>query len=183
METTNQLRQPPSTWPNAWPHSTASVQLIDISEGTRFGKLTVIKRAANIGKNRSFLCECDCGKFRVVQARYLRLDKIKSCGCAKGKTTQDGHKLSKHPLYQVWKNMTQRTTNNRHSGYAGCGALGVKVCEKWRNSFENFLADMSPRPPNTMLCRLRQGEDYTPENTVWLTAMARRAQLLAQGIK
>lgn len=169
--------QPPSSWPNSWPTSSVnSVRLIHIPEGTRFGKLTVIKRAANIGKNRSILCSCDCGGFRVVQARYLRLEKIKSCGCLKtaGSMTKDGRKKTNHPLYQVWMNMLRKTTNKKHQNYSTCGALGIRVCERWL-TFENFLEDMGERPPNTMLCRIKLSEDYTPENTKWLTAMQRRA--------
>jgi len=166
----------PSTWPNAWPNSYINeVQAIHIPEGTRFGMLTVIKRAPNIGNNRAMLCKCDCGNDKVVQARYLRLDKVMSCGCKKASRTPDGHKKSEHPYYQIWKNMINRTTNRRHLGYPACGGVGIRVCSRWLESFDDFLTDIGPRPPRTVLVRVNKMKDYTPENTRWLTPMQQRA--------
>jgi hypothetical protein len=153
------------------------VQAIEIPIGTHFGKLTVIRKAANTGKNRSFLVECTCGTIKVVQGRYLRLGLTTSCGCARAPRMTDGHKRSEHPLYQTWKSMHAKCTNRKHQNYASNGALGVRVCERW-NTFEAFVEDMGARPKNTVLCRLHSMKDFTPENTKWLTPMQRRAQQL-----
>ena len=166
-----------STWPNSWPASSQNVQAINIAPGTRFGKLTVIKETNKIGSNRAFLAECDCGTIKPVQGRYLRLGKINSCGCMKHKRTTDGHKRSEHPLYQIWRNMHERTTNRKHKGYATCGGQGVRVCDEW-HVFDRFIEDIGPRPKGTMLCRLDFKKDYTPENTRWLTPVQRRAQYI-----
>jgi len=147
------------------------VQAIDIPIGSQFGKLTVIRQANNIGKNRAFLCECECGTLKTVQGRYLRLGTVKSCGCSR-----KGDPKSAHPLYFIWKGMHKRTTNRKHTGYQTCGALGIRVCERW-NDFDNWLEDMGPRPKDTILSRLDQKKDYTPENTRWLTAVQKRAVL------
>ena len=120
------------------------------------------------------LVRCDCGTEKIVQARYLREEKIKSCGCLRTASETDGHRRSDHPFYQIWKNMHARCNNRSHSGYAGCGALGVRVCERW-HTFEAFIQDMGPRPPRTVLCRMDELKDYTPENTRWLTPMQQRA--------
>lgn len=54
--------------------------------GKRFGKLTVIKRAAN---NRfghvCWECQCDCGGVTIVDANNLRNGTVNSCGCLKSK--------------------------------------------------------------------------------------------------
>jgi hypothetical protein len=56
------------------------------------------------------------------------------------------------------------------------GALGVKVCKRWKTSFENFLADMGQKPsakhsidryPNPY-------GDYEPDNCRWATAKQQR---------
>jgi len=172
---------PPSSWPNKWPNSNSSyineVQAIHIPPGTRFGKLTVIKRGENIGKNRSCLVECDCGTFKTIQARYLRIGKITSCGCEKKKPPNSGIKTS-HPLYQIWKNMHNKCTNRKHQNYPSCGGVGVRVCERWHD-FALFIEDMGERPPKTQLVRMNPMKDFTPENTQWLTPMKKRAAHLA----
>jgi hypothetical protein len=147
------------------------VRAVDIPNGTRIGKLTVIRRAENIGSNRAFLCECTCGTFKVIQGRYLRIEKIKSCGCSK-KHKKGG--ISKHPLYFIWQRMIYSTTNRSHSAYKSAGALGIRVCERWQ-TFENFCVDMGTRPKNTRLCRMDKMKHYTPENTRWMTPVQMRA--------
>jgi hypothetical protein len=48
--------------------------------------------------------------------------------------------------YDAWHEMIQRCTNPDHPGYADEGGRGVKVCDRWLHSFENFLADIGPCP-------------------------------------
>lgn len=54
--------------------------------GKTFGLLTVIKRVGTQyhAKNASYptyLCQCQCGNFKIVNAQYLRDGSTKSCGC------------------------------------------------------------------------------------------------------
>ena len=51
--------------------------------GQRFGKLTVLGPAENIGTRTAWLCRCDCGQEAVVPTRRLRDGRRTSCGCAK----------------------------------------------------------------------------------------------------
>ena len=50
--------------------------------GQRFGKLTVIGPAENIGKRTAWLCRCDCGRDTVVRTLHLRNGHVTSCGCS-----------------------------------------------------------------------------------------------------
>ena len=164
-----------STWPSTWAtESDSPFGVIDLQPGTRFGSLTVIKRAPNVGSNRAFIMQCDCGVVKPIQGRYLRLGRVKSCGCLSIVRTIDGNKKSKHPLYQIWKNMILRTTKRYHKGYEGCGSLGVRVCDRW-HTFDNWLEDVGARPAGTMFCRLNRLKNYEPGNVGWLTPVQRRA--------
>lgn len=77
------------------------------------------------------------------------------------------------PLYHTWKAMRQRCENVRHHHYRWYGAIGVKVCERWRK-FENFVADMGDRPPGMSLDRIDPVGDYEPSNCRWATALEQR---------
>lgn len=52
--------------------------------GQRYGKLTVLAPAENIGGRTAWLCRCDCGRETVVTTRHIRSGHTKSCGCQNG---------------------------------------------------------------------------------------------------
>lgn len=52
--------------------------------GRRFGKLTVLEPAANIGRYTAWKCQCDCGSEITIRTNSLVTGKTKSCGCIKG---------------------------------------------------------------------------------------------------
>lgn len=56
---------------------------VDIT-GQRFGKLTALAPAVNMGGRTAWLCRCDCGRETVVPTHRLRCGHTKSCGCANG---------------------------------------------------------------------------------------------------
>ena len=51
--------------------------------GRRFGKLTVLAPAKNVGKRTAWLCKCDCGQETVALTVRLKDGHRTSCGCDK----------------------------------------------------------------------------------------------------
>ena len=58
--------------------------------GQRFGKLTVLCRAPNIGRDTAWRCRCDCGNEVVVRTCYLRRGAARTCGCGSDSPKLDG---------------------------------------------------------------------------------------------
>jgi hypothetical protein len=78
------------------------------------------------------------------------------------------HNLSRHPLYGIWHNMIDRCMNPQHASYDGYGGRGITVCRRWMD-VRNFINDMHPRPPGTMLERIDNDKGYYPGNCEWAT--------------
>lgn len=75
-----------------------------------------------------------------------------------------------HPLYTVWQAMRQRCYDPRTNSYEHYGGRGIKVCERWRTSYHNFVSDMGERPtPKHQLDRIDPDGDYEPKNCRWVT--------------
>jgi hypothetical protein len=65
--------------------------------------------------------------------------------------------------------MIGRCTNPKNARYADYGARGIKICDRWLNNFENFLADMGEPPAGLTIDRLENDGNYEPGNCAWRT--------------
>lgn len=139
--------------------------------GQKFGRLTVISKVKNL-KNKSrvkWLCSCSCGETPTIAACELRNGDTKSCGCLK-KEKLYIHGASGTPEHQTWLSMRGRCTDHTFKNYPHYGGRGIKVCERWLNSFPSFLEDIGLRPSkNHSLNRVDNNGNYEPGNCQWAT--------------
>ena len=74
---------------------------------------------------------------------------------------------SKHPLYHAYNDMVGRCIRPTHARYADYGGRGITVCDRWRNDFWAFVADMGERSVGMSLDRRDNDAGYEPANCRW----------------
>lgn len=70
--------------------------------------------------------------------------------------------------------MIGRCYDKRTNGWDRYGGRGITVCQRWRESFASFLADMGERPAGKTLDRRETNGNYEPGNCRWATYKEQR---------
>jgi NUMOD1 domain-containing protein len=148
--------------------------------GQVFGRLTVVYHHGwSHSWGAVWLCKCECGKETKVRGSNLRNGLTKSCGCLAAELAKKRNYKASHPKnnglaaeYSAWLSMKYRCYYPTYKKYGDYGGRGIKVCDRWLESFENFLSDMGPRPSSKhSLDRYPNNEtgNYEPGNCRWGT--------------
>lgn len=85
---------------------------------------------------------------------------------ARSRIVNRKHGMEGTPEYRTWVDMKRRCQQPHRLDYKNYGGRGITVCERWE-SFENFYADMGPRPEGHTLDRLQNHGPYTKLNCIW----------------
>jgi len=145
---------------------------LEIKEGARFGKLTIISEGETLRipsgqTNRTLKCLCDCGNIKDIRISHLTRNKTISCGCVK-KTMNGKSQTYIGKLYRSIKWRCNKNYTEKHLYFE----KGITVCDEWLEDFEVFEKwCLSNGYDNKLqIDRVNGNKGYKPSNCRFVTS-------------
>lgn len=151
---------------------------INYNKGDIVGNLIFLKDVNNSRPRKAwFSCPLCKTEFITEISRSKSLHVI-SCGCFRKTNSKQLHLKHGHTVegkmsseYVSWQRMIQRCINIGYGNYYRYGGRGIQVCDRWRNSFEEFLSDMGVKPfKGAQIDRKDPNGNYEPSNCRWISS-------------
>ena len=128
--------------------------------GQKFNRLTAVSPATG----SYWLWRCECGTEKIIVSGSVKNGNTQSCGCLhreRARGRPGSHGMSRTPDYRLWYSIYDKCRQTHKYQ-----TPDRTMCERWK-TFENFYADMGPRPKGARLIRLNPDAGFVTGNCRW----------------